>query len=168
MSTKKHVLVAGLGRFVPAEQEVGSKLGIAKTNKQMVLDVSKVATSSQLTGGTNTSSQDLEKATQAGYQCSSLDVNPDQPEESLRQIKERLQSRQYDLFIVGFGLRGNPVCPIIVVAGCHLPTLTEFWQTFTSLFENVVNTCVELSPKTKLGFSPTPNGMYQTILRMLS
>jgi hypothetical protein len=37
--TRKHVLIAGLGSFVPADYEVGGKLGIQKTNKQMVLDV---------------------------------------------------------------------------------------------------------------------------------
>jgi hypothetical protein len=54
--------------------------------------------------------KDIEKAKAAGYECSSLDVNPDQAEETIRQIKEILQSRHYDLFIVGFGLRSNPVC----------------------------------------------------------
>ena len=37
--TRKHVLIAGLGRFVPADYEAGAKLGVQKTNKQMVLDV---------------------------------------------------------------------------------------------------------------------------------
>jgi hypothetical protein len=37
--TRKHVLIAGLGRFVSVDYEVGSKLGLQKTNKQMVLDV---------------------------------------------------------------------------------------------------------------------------------
>jgi hypothetical protein len=55
-------------------------------------------------------SKEIEKARAAGYECSSLDVNPDQPEESIRQIKEILQNRHCDLFIIGFGLRSNPVC----------------------------------------------------------
>ena len=56
--------------------------------------------------------QDIEKARAAGYECSSVDVNPDQPEESIRQIKEILQNRHCDLFIIGFGLRSNPVCGV--------------------------------------------------------
>lgn len=36
---RKHILIAGLGRFVPADYEAGTKLGVQKTNKQMVLDV---------------------------------------------------------------------------------------------------------------------------------
>jgi hypothetical protein len=36
---RKRVLIAGLGRFVPADYEAGAKLGVQKTNKQMVLDV---------------------------------------------------------------------------------------------------------------------------------
>jgi hypothetical protein len=37
--TAKHVLIAGLGRFVSADYEVGAKLGLQKSNKQIVLDV---------------------------------------------------------------------------------------------------------------------------------
>lgn len=36
---RKNVLIAGLGRFVSAEYEAGAKLGVQKSNKQMVLDV---------------------------------------------------------------------------------------------------------------------------------
>jgi len=54
--------------------------------------------------------QEIEQARAAGYECSSMDVDPDQPEESIRQVKEMLQARHYDLFVIGFGLRSNPVC----------------------------------------------------------
>jgi molybdopterin biosynthesis enzyme MoaB len=54
--------------------------------------------------------KEVEKAKAAGYECSSFEINPAESEESIRQIKEMLQSRHCDLFIVGFGLRGNPVC----------------------------------------------------------
>jgi hypothetical protein len=37
--TPKHILIAGLGRYVSAAYEVGAKLGIQKSNKQIVLDV---------------------------------------------------------------------------------------------------------------------------------
>ncbi|KAI8931659.1 hypothetical protein NX059_011307 [Plenodomus lindquistii] len=93
-NTPKHVLIAGLGRFVPADYEAGAKLGVQKSNKQMVLD-------------------DIEKAQAAGYSCSSMDVNPDKPEDSLRQLKNLLQERHCDLFIVGMGLRSNPVCYVV-------------------------------------------------------
>jgi hypothetical protein len=36
---RKHILIAGLGRFVSADYEVGAKLGLQKTNRQIVLDV---------------------------------------------------------------------------------------------------------------------------------
>jgi hypothetical protein len=38
--TRKHVLIAGLGKFVPKDYEMGAKLGQQKTNKQLVMDVS--------------------------------------------------------------------------------------------------------------------------------
>jgi hypothetical protein len=38
-TTNKHILIAGLGSFVPKDYEMGDKLGIQKSNKQMVLDV---------------------------------------------------------------------------------------------------------------------------------
>jgi len=37
--TSKRILFAGLGRHVAASGEVGAKLGIQKTNRQIVLDV---------------------------------------------------------------------------------------------------------------------------------
>ncbi|KAH6616468.1 hypothetical protein C7974DRAFT_416598 [Boeremia exigua] len=125
---RKRVLVAGLGRFVAAEYEAGSKLGVQKSNKQTMVE-------------------DIEKAKAAGYDCSGLDVNPDQAEATIQQIKEILQGQHYDLFVIGFGLRSNP--------------------TLTPLFEDVVNACVEVSPKTKFGFNPLPNELYSTILRLL-
>jgi hypothetical protein len=36
---RKHVLFAGLGRYVSPEYEMGSKLGIQKSNRQIILDV---------------------------------------------------------------------------------------------------------------------------------
>jgi hypothetical protein len=39
-----------------------------------------------------------------------MDIDPSEPEESIRRVKEILQSRHYDLFVIGFGLRSNPVC----------------------------------------------------------
>jgi hypothetical protein len=39
VETRKHVLVAGLGRYVPADYEAGSRLGIQKSNRQMMVDV---------------------------------------------------------------------------------------------------------------------------------
>jgi hypothetical protein len=54
--------------------------------------------------------QEIEQAKAAGYECSMMDVDPSQPEESIRRLKENLQSRHYDLFVIGFGLRSNAVC----------------------------------------------------------
>ncbi|KAH0286299.1 hypothetical protein M436DRAFT_58242 [Aureobasidium namibiae CBS 147.97] len=127
--TSKRILIAGLGRHVAVSYEVGPRLGIQKTNRQIVLD-------------------EIDKARAAGYECSSMDVNPEQPEESINQIKKMLTEQRQDLFIIGFGLRGN--------------------ATLTALFEKAVNVCVALSPSTKLGFAPAPNEMYKTILRVLS
>lgn len=38
-ATRKNVVIAGLGRFVSKNYEMGDKLGIQKSNKQIVLDV---------------------------------------------------------------------------------------------------------------------------------
>jgi hypothetical protein len=40
---RMHVFFAGLGRYVAAEYEVGRKLGIQKSNRQIVLDVRMIA-----------------------------------------------------------------------------------------------------------------------------
>jgi hypothetical protein len=51
--TQKHVLIAGLGRYVSAAYEVGAKLGIEKSNKQIVLDVSFSSTPEQTSQNSN-------------------------------------------------------------------------------------------------------------------
>ncbi|KAI5369152.1 hypothetical protein Slin14017_G000310 [Septoria linicola] len=90
----------------------------------------------------------MDAAKAAGYDCHGVDVNPKDPEDTLRRIKDELQKRHCDLFIIGFAVRGNP--------------------DYTSMFEQLVNTSVEVSPKTKFGFMPKPTELYPTILRILS
>ncbi|GIZ48993.1 hypothetical protein CKM354_001203400 [Cercospora kikuchii] len=126
---RKNVLVAGMGHFVSADWEQQGKNGQQNTNRQTVVD-------------------EMERAKAEGYNCSLVDVNPEDPEDTLRRIKEVLQKRHCDIFMIGFAVRGNPK--------------------FTSMFEQLVNTSVELSPKTKFGFFPKPDEVYSTLVRISS
>lgn len=163
--SRKCVLIAGLGRFVSAVPEAAAKFGPQNINKQMVLDVCWLQCCLEQLMHSLTWIQDIEKARIAGYDCASVDVDPDNPEESVRQIRERLQSQHWDLFIIGFGVRGNKVPSPTSVMTLTCPNIS--CKTFTALFEDAVNACVELSPTTKFGFSPAPDAVYQTILRVL-
>lgn len=110
--TSKRILIAGLGRHVAASHEVGPKLGIQKTNREIVLDVRPTREPlhpKRRSHAHQSNKQEIDKAKAAGYECSNMDVNPEQPEESIDQIKKLLMDKPQDLFIIGFGLRGNAV-----------------------------------------------------------
>ncbi|PIA95822.1 hypothetical protein CB0940_10758 [Cercospora beticola] len=143
--TRKNVLVAGMGHFVSADWEQQGKNGQQNTNRQTVVDVILPRLHPAQRSDV---SQEMERAKAEGYDYSLVDVNPEDPEDTLRRIKEVLQKRHCDIFMIGFAVRGNPK--------------------FTSMFEQLVNTSVEVSPKTKFGFFPKPDEVYSTLVRISS
>jgi hypothetical protein len=124
-STNKTILVAGLGRFITSiDPEGAAQLG---DNRQLLLD-------------------NLSKARSHGFDPSPLEVNPNDAANSLEDLRELLQSKQWDGFIIGYGIRGK--------------------KEFTDLFEDLVNLSREVSPTTKLGFSVAPDAVFETMRRM--
>jgi hypothetical protein len=125
----KTILVAGLGRFLASAAPEGAPgvTGTAQANRQAVND-------------------NLEKARQNGFDPTDIEVNPDEAANSLNSLRALLQSKHFDGFIIGFGIRGN--------------------KKFTDLFESLVNTSREVSPTTRLGFSIAPGAVYETMVRM--
>lgn len=104
--TRKNVLVAGMGHFVSADWEQQGKNGQQNTNRQTVVDVILPCLHPAQRSDV---SQEMERAKAEGYDCSLVDVNPEDPEDTLRRIKEVLQERHCDIFMIGFAVRGNPV-----------------------------------------------------------
>ena len=120
MATKptKTVLLAGLGRYgPPADASANLEKGQAE----------------------------LKRAHEAGYETSLLELNPDDVTGSLAALQEALRSKEYDAFLIGFGVRGK--------------------KEYTPLFEGVVNASREISPRMKLLFSTSPDAVFETILR---
>lgn len=148
-AARKNVLVAGLSKFVGTDSEEAAKFGPLQLMKQKLKEVRSPSKCVHPRYGMSglTHLQDIENARTAGYDCSQIDVDPDHPDAAVNEIKEKMQSRHWDLFVIGFGIRGN--------------------RDFTALFEQAVNACVELSPGTKFGFSPAPDAVFRTILRVL-
>lgn len=56
--------------------------------------------------------QAMENDKAAGYDWHGVDVNPNDSEDTLKRVKDELQKRHCDLFIIGFAVRGNPVSRI--------------------------------------------------------
>jgi len=69
------------------------------------------------------------------------------PEDGVTPMAEKLKSRHYDGMIIGFGVRGN--------------------KELTPWFEAIVNTCRELSPKTKFIFNWSPESTVEAVQRNL-
>lgn len=123
-----NILIAGLGRFISADPNAAATFGPQAGNIKLLEEA-------------------LQKATEAGYYHLTIDVDPNNPKESLLALENELKSKDYDLFVIGFGIRGN--------------------RDFTAVFEEVVNLSVSVSPKTRFGFSPAPGAVFETIQRVL-
>ncbi|GIZ48049.1 hypothetical protein CKM354_001112400 [Cercospora kikuchii] len=125
LASRQKVLVIGL---ILPDRDTGTVPAGGKFNKQMVHD-------------------DISNARTADYDCTVIDINPIDQDPAKQELQQKLQAQQWDLFVIGFGIRGN--------------------RAFTTLFEEIVNACVESSPGTRFGFAPTPDGVCRTILRVL-
>lgn len=79
------------------------------------------------------------KARQAGFALSTINIDPTTHGAAILELRDALKDQHFDGFLLGFGLRAA--------------------KELTGLFEDVVNTCREVSPSTKLGFPQTPDGV---------
>ena len=73
------------------------------------------------------------EAKNAGFQLDMVAVKSASLDLDLKRIQEQLANERPELLIVGFGIRGSP-------------ELTVF-------FEQLISTCREASPQTKIGFN---------------
>jgi hypothetical protein len=119
----KTVLIAGLGRFTPAP------------SVNTVLEKIQVG---------------LKQAHDAGYETTELYLNPEDPKGSLESVREALKSKDFDAFIIGYGLRAI--------------------KENTVLFEDVVNIAMEMKGGVKGGmkvlFATAPDGMVEALERL--
>ena len=87
----------------------------------------------------------LKKAQDAGYDLEVQQIHHDNFPAGLEEVKEKLKSKQWDGFIVGFGIRGT--------------------AEYTEVFEKLVNAGREIVPDAKLGFNTRPDDLYECVVR---
>ena len=85
------------------------------------------------------------EAEQAGYDITNFAVDLQDLNGTLKTIRQKLNGQHWDGMLIGFGVRGD--------------------KNHTVLFESVVNASREVSPGTKLLFSPGPYDLMTTLER---
>ena len=73
---RKSILVAGLGRYGPP--------AFSSANREKV-------------------QADMKKAREHGFDCSDLEVNPEEVSGTLEMVKDKLRGAHWDGFVIGFG-----------------------------------------------------------------
>lgn len=124
----RNVLIAGLGRFIKADPQGAEKFGPQHKNIQLL-------------------QENMAKAKADGFEPANIDLDPQDVEDSLGRLETELKRQTWDLFIIGYGIRGN--------------------KDFTELFEKVVNLAIAVQPTIKFGFSQAPGEVYETMRRVL-
>ena len=75
-----------------------------------------------------------------------ISLNPEDLIGTLDMVKQKLCSKPWDLFVIGYGVRGT--------------------KSYTPLFEGVANASREITPSMKLAFSTAPDDVYDSIMRI--
>lgn len=128
-STGKNILLAGLGKYAATDPSALSIFGTAETiHQQLAIQMSTLSAQ--------------------GITCHSMDLNPQDPADSLGRVEEVLRSQHFDGIVIGFGLRGN--------------------KDNTALFEKVVNLGIEVCGSgVRFGFSTSPTAVAETVERVI-
>lgn len=127
-SGPKYILSAGLGRFAALDPNARAHFGPdagAKTKEMLASSIS--------------------KARAAGFEVIGEDVNPQDPEDTIKRFVDQLQSRKWVGLNVGYGVRGH--------------------KEHTALFEKLLNTAWEVQPGIKIMFSNGPDEVITAIQR---
>lgn len=125
----KHILSAGLGRYAAIDAAAQARFGPDAGNTAKKLFESSVT-----------------QARAAGFEIISVDINPQDPEESLKRFTDELRSRsEWSGVNVGYGVRGH--------------------KEHTALFEKLLNVAWEVRPGVKVMFSNGPDEVVLAIKR---
>jgi hypothetical protein len=86
------------------------------------------------------------KIKEMGYEVEAQVTSPEDIDTVVSKVKDKLQSREWDGYVIGFGIRGVPE--------------------YTNIFEELVNAGRELAPQARMGFNTVPNDVHVAISRM--
>ena len=118
--------MAGLGRYANAAPSETAKFGSTDEIARKV-------------------AANVEKAREAGFDCTVFEMNPNDQVGTVEMLKRELEGYQWDGFSIGSGIRGN--------------------MAYSELFEVAVNVSREISSETKLLFPTGPDKIYEAISR---
>ncbi|TKA82949.1 hypothetical protein B0A55_01325 [Friedmanniomyces simplex] len=127
-SEPKYILSAGLGRFASQDANAAKHFGPQASEKTRELLATSIA-----------------KAHDAGFEVIGEDVNPSDPDDTIKRFAAQLESRKWVAVNVGYGVRGN--------------------KEHTELFERVLEACRTVRPEAKIIFSNGPDEVMAAIKR---
>ena len=85
---RKAILVAGLGRYAKAAPSETAKFGNTDEVARKIAD-------------------NVEKAREAGFDCTVVEMNPNDQVATIELLKRELEAHHWDGFSIRFGIRGN-------------------------------------------------------------
>ncbi|KAK0268172.1 hypothetical protein LTR91_015388 [Friedmanniomyces endolithicus] len=124
----KYILSAGLGRFASQDVNAAKNFGPQASEKTRELLALSIA-----------------QARDAGFEIIGEDVDPNEPDDTIKRFSTRLESRQWVAVNVGFGIRGN--------------------KDHTLMFERILEACRTIRPEAKIIFSNGPDEVFTAIKR---
>ncbi|KAK5686338.1 hypothetical protein LTS10_002455 [Elasticomyces elasticus] len=124
----KYILSAGLGRFASMDANAAKHFGPGAGEKARELLAGSIA-----------------KAKAAGFEVIGEDVDPTDPEDTIRRFTEQLSSRKWAAVNVGYGVRGH--------------------KEHTETFERLLDACRRIRPDAKIIFSNGPDEVITAIRR---
>ena len=123
-----YILSAGLGRFASQDANAAKHFGPQASEKTRELLAISIA-----------------QARDAGFEVIGEDVNPGDPDDTIKRFSAQLESRQWVAVNVGYGIRGN--------------------KDHTVLFERILEACRTIRPGAKIIFSNGPDEVFAAIKR---
>ncbi|KAK0262001.1 hypothetical protein LTR91_020970 [Friedmanniomyces endolithicus] len=123
-----YILSAGLGRFASQDANAAKHFGPQASEKTRELLAISIA-----------------QARDAGFEVIGEDVNPGDPDDTIKRFSAQLESRQWVAVNVGYGIRGN--------------------KDHTVLFERILEACRTTRPEAKIIFSNGPDEVFTAIKR---
>ena len=124
----KYILSAGLGRYASLDANAAKHFGPGASEKARELLASSIA-----------------KANAAGFEIVAEDVNPQDPDDTVRRLTDQLRSREWAAVNVGYGVRGH--------------------KEHTETFEKLLNAARTIRPDAKIIFSNGPDEVITAIRR---
>ncbi|KAK0991793.1 hypothetical protein LTR54_011714 [Friedmanniomyces endolithicus] len=123
-----YILSAGLGRFASQDANAAKHFGPQASEKTRELLALSIA-----------------QARDAGFEVIGEDMNPGDPDDTIKRFSAQLESRQWVAVNVGYGIRGN--------------------KDHTVLFERILEACRTTRPEAKIIFSNGPDEVFTAIKR---